>query len=96
MATLEYLTVGELLFEGYLKCSAGHNKEKIPSDELYITIYSDEAAMCWRGWSSIWFRGKEIAGEFMKHSDGTKLEGPSLELYHDAERWLLEHLSEII
>lgn len=32
----------------------------------------------------------------MKHSDGTKLEGPSLELYHDAERWLLEHLSEII
>lgn len=52
--------------------------------------------MCWRGWSSIWFRGKEIAGEFMKHSDGTKLEGPSLELYHNAERWLLEHLSEII
>lgn len=28
MATLEYLTVGELLFEGYLKCSAGHSKEK--------------------------------------------------------------------
>lgn len=44
MATLEYLTVGELLFEGYLKCSAGHSKEKIPSGELYITIYSDEAA----------------------------------------------------
>ena len=38
MDTLEYLTVGELLFEGYLKCSAGHSKEKIPSDELYITI----------------------------------------------------------
>ena len=34
--------------------------------------------------------------EFMKHSDGTKLEGPPLELYHNAERWLLEHLSEII
>lgn len=39
MVTLEYLTVGELLFEGYLKCSAGHSKEKIPSGDLYHHIF---------------------------------------------------------
>ena len=90
-----YLTVAELLFEGHENCSTGHSKEKIPDGEPYVVIRSDESANAWRGLNTIFFKGKEIAREIMERR-GYRLNGPSVGLYHDAERWLLENLTEVI
>lgn len=92
-----YLSVWELLFEGYEKCSVGYSKDHLQKGEPYVVIRSDDSAYCGRGLNTIYYKGKEIASELMRRPTwGVDLTSPSIGLYHDAERWLLNHLPEII
>lgn len=98
---MKYLPVGELIFLGSYDCSPGYDTKKEciekGGDTLYVTIKSDPYAQCGRGVNSIYFKGHEIASEMMTRSSwGIELSGPSIGLYSDAERWLLNNLSSII
>lgn len=98
---MKYLPVGELIFLGAYDCSPGYNTKseciKKGGDTLYVTIKSDPYAKCGRGVNSIYFKGHEIASELMTRSSwGIELNGPSIGLYSDAERWLLNNLASII
>lgn len=98
---MKYLSVAELLFLGCYDCSPGYDTKKEciekAGDSLYVTIKSDPDAMCGRGVNTIYFHGREIASEVMcRPSWGIELNAPSIGLYSDAERWLLNNLSSII
>lgn len=98
---MKYLPVGELIFLGAYDCSPGYDTKKEciekGGDTLYVTIKSDPYGRCGRGINSIYFRGREIASELMcRPSWGIELHGPSIGLYSDAEKWLLNNLASII
>lgn len=95
----KYLTVSELLFEGYENCSSGYEYDEFDrSKEPYITIVSDESAECWRGANTIWYKGKEIAKQIMTTWPDLEMvrPKPTYGLYRQAEKWLLKNLTNII
>lgn len=98
---MKYLPVGELLFLGAYDCSPGYETKKEciekGGDTLYVTIGCDPYAKCGRGVNTIYFKGREIASELMcRPTFGIELSGPSIGLYSDAEKWLLNNLASII
>lgn len=96
------LSIFELLFEGWEGCGIGvpkHLYHEMYGDDPYIVIQSDTSANCGRGRNSIWFRGNEIAAEYMidkRSIDRFDYHGPSNWLYHEAEKHLLEMLPQLV
>lgn len=92
---IRYLSVAELLFEGHENCSVGVETRTV--SRPYVVIQSDPSAMCGRGLNTVYYRGREIASEIMSRPEwGIEIDGPSIGLYRDAEKWLLSHLPKII
>lgn len=94
---IKYLSVAELLFEGGWNCSTGYSKDEFDTTQPYVTIVSDPMAYCGRGLNTIYYKGRTIASELMHRPTwGIELEGPSIGLYTDAEKWLLINLTDVI
>ena len=92
--SIMYLPVDELLFEGYKTCSAGYDREEIDLEKPYVVI------KCERDENAIYYRKQKIASEpvtaKLSVTDPFYTANGSVQLYHDAYRWLLHRLTDII
>lgn len=89
---IKYINVYDLIFNGS-DCDWQYEKPNEP----YLVLIEDSSANIGRGQSTFFYKRRVICYEWMKQpTRGIDLDGASIGLYKDAQRWAIQNLQLFI